>query len=101
MMLMMENRAQTGKAIDTLLSFPTYDLCKLRGIQGIEEIAERAKIPYKTNKSDYSVHLQHFGTVLLRSYERPERIVAFEVGHSVLDELDTLPKGKASLFGAR
>ena len=50
---------------------------------------------YTTNKAEYSVTVGQFGRVLFRSYDRPERIVAFQVAHSLCDEIDTLPKEKA------
>jgi hypothetical protein len=34
--------------------------------------------------------------MIFRSYDRPERIIAYEVAHSIADELDTLPKDKAA-----
>jgi PBSX family phage terminase large subunit len=96
-LLMVENYIHTKQKINTLITFPTYDLCKLRGISGLQEILDRSQIPYKTNSSNYSVDIAGLGTMLFRSYDRPERIVAFEVAHSLCDELDTLPKDKASL----
>lgn len=97
LLLMLENVTQTGKKIDTLLTFPTYDLCKLRGMSGLEDVLERLGFAYKTNKSEFSTHIENIGTMLFRSYDRPERIVAFQVAHSIADELDTLPKEKAAL----
>lgn len=96
-LLMLENYQHTRETIDTLIAFPTYDLCRLRGISGLEEILERAGIPYITNKAEYSVSVGQFGRVLFRSYDRPERIVAFQVAHSLCDEIDTLPKEKAEV----
>lgn len=94
--LMLENYAKTKEPIDCLITFPTYDLCNLRGMSGIQDIMDRCGISYVTNKSNYSVTINPFGTVLFRSYDRPERIVAFQISHAILDELDTLPKEKAS-----
>jgi hypothetical protein len=54
-------------------------------------------LKYKTNLSDYSIHIAGYGSIILRSYDRPERIVAYETAHSIVDELDTLPKEKAAL----
>jgi len=76
---------------------PTYDLINLRAIPGMERDLEHAGIPYKTNKSSYSISIEGFGDVIFRSYDRPERIIAYEVAHSICDELDTLPKDKAAL----
>lgn len=97
LLLMLENYSAIKRPVDTLITFPTYDLCKLRGMPGAEETLERIGIPYKTNKSEYSVDVGRYGRMLFRSYDRPERIVAFEVAHSICDEIDTLPKDKAEL----
>jgi len=77
---------------------PTYDLIKLRAMVGVEEDLERIGIDYTTNRSDYSIQLADgYGKIIFRSYDRPERIIAYEVAHSICDELDTLNKEKASL----
>ena len=95
-LLMMENYSITKKPIDCLITFPTYDLCRLRGMTGISELLDRWEIKYTENKSNYSVYIHPFGTVLFRSYDRPERIISFQISHAICDELDTLPKDKAS-----
>jgi hypothetical protein len=76
---------------------PTYDLLRLRALTGVEEELELLGLPYKSNRSEYTVAIEGYGTIILRSYDRPERIVAYEVAHSIVDELDTLPKEKAAL----
>ena len=58
---------------------PTYDLLRLRALSGVEEELEKLGIGYKTNRSEYTVEIQGYGTMILRSYDRPERIVAYEV----------------------
>jgi phage terminase large subunit len=75
---------------------PTYDLLRLRAIPGVEQDLERIGLPYTTNKSAYSIEIHGYGSIIFRSYDRPERIIAFEVAHSICDELDTLPKEKAA-----
>ena len=96
-LLMLENYSHTSKPVDTLITFPTYDLCRLRGIPGAEEVLERIGLPYRTNKSEFRMEIGKFGSMLFRSYDRPERLVAFEVGHSVCDEIDTLPIDRARM----
>lgn len=95
-LLMAENMQKTGKPVDTLMAMPTYDLLNLRAMPGVEEDLQAIGVPYTTNRSSYSISTP-MGTVLFRSYDRPERIVAFEVGHAIADELDTLPIEKAGL----
>jgi hypothetical protein len=53
-------------------------------------------LSYKTNRSSYTIDIHGYGTIIFRSYDRPERIIAYEVAHSICDELDTLPKDKAA-----
>lgn len=69
---------------------PTYDLIKLRAMPGFEEALISWGIPHTINKSNYSITIKDYGDIIFRSYDRPERIIAFEVGHSIVDELDTL-----------
>lgn len=82
--------------IDVGYYLPTYDLIKLRVMPGLEEFLSPLGIKYATNKSDYTVTVHGFGSIILRSYENPTRIISYEVAHSVVDELDTLNKEKAA-----
>ena len=75
---------------------PTYDLLKLRAMVGVEQDLDRIGIGYTTNRSDYSIQLHGYGKIIFRSYDRPERIIAYEVAHSICDELDTLGIQKAA-----
>lgn len=76
---------------------PTYDLINLRAMPGVTKDLDSLGIKYKINKSSYSIDIAGYGSIIFRSYDRPERIIAYEVAHSVCDELDTLPKDKAAL----
>tara|TARA_R110000824_G_scaffold20481_6_gene77068 strand:+ start:1267 stop:2430 length:1164 start_codon:yes stop_codon:yes gene_type:complete len=76
---------------------PTYDLIRLRAITGLEQDLNQLGIKYELNKSEYSIRMTGYGVILLRSYDRPERIIAYETAHSIVDEIDTLPKDKAAL----
>lgn len=96
-LLMIEEYKITGNSIDTLITMPSYDLLKLRAMPGVENDLDLMGLGYSTNKSDYSIKISGLGKILFRSYDTPERIIAFEVAHSILDELDTLPKDKAAV----
>ena len=87
----------TDKGVNTLLGMPTYDLLRLRAMPGVEQDLAEIGLPYKSNKSEYSIELIGYGFIYFRSYDRPERWVAFEVAHTILDELDTLPRDKAEI----
>mgnify|MGYP003423626505 CR=1 FL=1 len=76
---------------------PTYDLINLRAIPGAEADLDSLGLTFKTNKSSYSIDVFGYGVIIFRSYDRPERIIAYEVAHSICDELDTLPRHKAAL----
>lgn len=76
---------------------PTYDLIKLRAMPAIEQLLTEWNIPFKTNKSEFKIAIQNFGDIIFRSYDRPERIIAYEVGHSIVDELDTVNMGDAEI----
>lgn len=76
---------------------PIYDLINLRAIPGMEADLDNMCLEYKTNRSGYTIDILGYGTVIFRSYDRPERIIAYEVAHSICDELDTLPKDKAAI----
>lgn len=75
---------------------PTYDLLRLRALPGIEADLEQMGLSYTTNRSEYTVKIHGYGQIILRSYDRPERIIAYETAHSIVDELDTITKEKAA-----
>ena len=76
---------------------PTYDLINLRAMPGMMADLDRLDIEYSTNKSNYSIDVVGYGSIIFRSYDRPERIIAYEVAHSIADELDCLRKDKAAI----
>lgn len=76
---------------------PTYDLLRLRAMSGTEEMLSVLGLANTANRSEYIIKIHGYGSIIFRSYDRPERIVAYEVAHSIVDELDTLPKEKAAL----
>ncbi len=82
--------------INTGYYLPTYDLLRRRAMPGTEEILSSLGLSFKTNKSDYIITIDGYGEMIFRSYDRPERIIAYEVAHSLVDEIDTLPKDKAA-----
>lgn len=76
---------------------PTYDLLRRRAMPGFEEVLDRLKWGYTSNYGSYTIKVKKMGEIVFRSFDRPERIVAYEVAHSVIDELDTIKKEKAEL----
>jgi len=85
----------TEPGINTLLGMPTYDLLRLRAIPGVEADLNEIGLDYTLNKSEWSIQIHGFGKIYFRSYDNPQRWIAFESAHTILDELDTLPREKA------
>lgn len=101
-----KSRAGTMRLIKLLLAnpganggyyMPSYDLLTLRAMPGVEEDLELLGCSYRVNKSTYTIEILGYGQIIFRSYDRPERIVAYETAHSIVDELDTLKPEKAAL----
>jgi len=78
-----------------MYTMPTYDLLDLRALEGIKDELDKAGIFYTVNKSKYYISPLGYGRIYLRSYDNPNRFVAFEVAHTIVDELDTLDFEKA------
>lgn len=76
---------------------PTYDLINLRAMPGVAADLENIGLRYTINKSSYTITVAGYGDIIFRSYDKPERIIAYEVAHSICDELDTLRKDKAEV----
>jgi len=74
---------------------PTFDLLRLRILPGFEELLTYFNFSFSTNKHEHKINISDYGTIIMRSFDKPERIVSYEVAHSVIDELDTLKKSKA------
>lgn len=77
---------------------PSYDLLKERVIPGFISKFDELGIKYKFNKSDFKITIYaNTGIeIIFRSYSNPNRIISYEVAHSIVDELDTLEIDKAS-----
>lgn len=86
------------KDANLFYAMPTYDLLRLRAIVGMEEELKKAGLSYTLNKSASEISVKGHGKIIFRSYDRPERIIAFEVAHGIVDEIDTKNKEDASLI---
>jgi len=76
---------------------PTYSLLRDYWFEALSEYADFYRIPHTLNKSDHEFHIQGYGKMLLRSMDKPESIVTYEVADSLVDEIDILPIDKAEL----
>jgi len=75
---------------------PTYPLVEDIAFERFPELCERKGWAYKLRKGGAPhIEFPDAGRILFRTMEKPERIVGYEVGHSILDEIDTLPIDKA------
>jgi hypothetical protein len=77
---------------------PSFPLINDIAFQRFPELCELKGWPYKLNKSGGSpcIEFPGAGRIVFRSMGNPESIVGYEVAHSILDELDTLPQNRAS-----
>lgn len=79
---------------DVAYYLPTYPLVEDIAFQRFPALFEKNNIAYKLNQQK-SVIETDIGRILFRNMEQPDRIVGYEVAHSICDELDTLPLEKA------
>lgn len=88
---------QDDPGVSTLYAMPTYDLLNLRAIPGFQEELEFIGMRHQLNGSKYYIYVPELDSyIYFRSYDKPQRLIAFEVGHSIVDEIDTLPIEKAA-----
>lgn len=74
---------------------PTYGLIRDIAFPKFSAMLTDMGIPFRLNKSDKDIHTP-YGIIHLRSMDKPESIVGYEVGYSLVDETDILPKDKMS-----
>jgi Terminase large subunit, T4likevirus-type, N-terminal/Terminase RNaseH-like domain len=78
---------------------PTYPHIRDIFFPTIEEVAYGLDLRTETMEANKEVHFysgrKYRGTTICRSMERPQTIVGFKIGHSLIDELDTLDPKKA------
>lgn len=75
---------------------PTYDLLNLNFVPRLEVMLQLSGIKYKLNKQAGVFEIPGQGKIIMRSMSNPDRIIAFEVFRSHVDELDTIGKKKAT-----
>jgi Terminase large subunit, T4likevirus-type, N-terminal/Terminase RNaseH-like domain len=75
---------------DIAYYLPTYDLVRMIGYPRFSDILTRAGIKFGLNKADHVITLRGKGSIIFRTLDNPDRIVGYEVGDSIVDELDTL-----------
>lgn len=85
----------TYPTLDVAYYMPDYNLIRDRGISGVEQELDIIGQPYKTNQTNKIIMLEGKGNIYFRSMDRPEKIIAYEVADSIIDELDTMNPEKA------
>lgn len=79
--------------VDVAYYLPTYPLIKDIAYPKFTEALEKQNIPYTLNQSDHNF-ITPYGRIIMRSLINTELIVGYEVGYSLVDESDLLPKSK-------
>ena len=79
---------------DVAYYLPTYGLVEDIAYQRFPAMFDRLGLAYKLNRQTATLQTD-LGRIIFRTMDNPDRIVGFEVAHSILDELDTLPVEKA------
>ena len=92
LLLMLKSKGANGAYF-----MPSFDLLNLRAIPGMMQALEMIGLQYTFSKSEKIIQIEGHGFIVFRSYDNPVNIVSFEVAHSIVDELDTLPKHKAEI----
>jgi phage terminase large subunit-like protein len=74
---------------------PTYPLIRDIAFERFPDLCSRKGWDFKLNTQDAELSFPGAGKILFRNMEQPQRIVGYEVAHSLVDEIDTLPTEKA------
>ena len=80
---------------DIAYYLPTYPLVEDIAFRRFPELCERKGWSHRLNKQSAYIEFPGAGRIVFRTMEQPHRIVGYEVAHSIVDELDTLPTEKA------
>lgn len=79
--------------IDVAYYLPTYGLIRDIAFVKFAEALDLIGLKYTLNKSS-NEFLTPYGRIIMRSMDNVESIVGYEVGYSLVDEGDILPKAK-------
>lgn len=83
------------RTCDVAYYLPTYPLVEDIAFRRFPELCERKGWAYRLNKQSAYMEFPGAGRIVFRTMEQPQRIIGYEVAHSVVDELDTLTTEKA------
>lgn len=85
----------THRRCDIAYYLPTFPLVEDIAFRRFPELCERKGWAYRLNRTSAFIEFPNAGRIVFRTMEQPQRIVGYEVAHSICDELDTLPTDKA------
>lgn len=74
---------------------PTYPLIRDIAFERFPELCARKGWDFKLNTQDAELIFPGAGKIMFRNMEQPNRIVGYEVAHSLVDEIDTMATDKA------
>jgi hypothetical protein len=81
---------------DIAYYLPTYTLIEDIAMQRFPELCERKGWAYKLRAGpNPQIEFPGAGRILFRNMEQPQRIVGYEVAHSLVDEIDVMAADKA------
>lgn len=76
---------------------PTYPMIRDIAFDKFPAMCEHLGLNYTLNKSNKELYIEGNGSVIFRNMAEPENIVGYEVGYSLIDECDILPKHKMDI----
>jgi hypothetical protein len=80
---------------DVAYYLPNYPLVRTIAYPRFQAALDDLGVPYDLNRSEHVLRVNN-KQIIFRTMENPDTIVGYEVGDSLVDELDTLPANKAS-----
>ena len=80
---------------DVAYYLPNYPLVRTIAYPRFQQALDDLGVPYDLNRSEHVLRVNN-KQIIFRTMENPDTIVGYEVGDSLVDELDTLPTQKAS-----
>jgi hypothetical protein len=79
---------------DIAYYLPSYPLVRTIAYPRFGELFDNLGVKYHLNKHEHTIQVNG-KTIIFRTMDNPDSIVGYEVGDSLVDELDTLPIAKA------
>ena len=83
-----------GEGKDIAYYLPNYPLVRTIAYPRFTEVLDNLGVSYNLNRSEHTIQVNG-KTIIFRTMDNPDAIVGYEVGDSMVDELDTLPTAKA------